>query len=72
MPFLFLEASPEDELWLRLQLLLGPWPDLYIHLEEVVFVIISSRRQSLQQVGAVLIIVHNIWSGDCFCHQYSS
>jgi hypothetical protein len=50
---------------------LGPWPDLSMQLAGVVFVIVSSRQQSLQRCCVVLIItVHNIRSRCHLHHQY--
>ncbi len=60
---------PEDKLWL----LVGLWPDSFVRLAGVVFVIVFSRQWGLRQNGAVLvIIVHNMRSAGCLCHQYSS
>jgi hypothetical protein len=80
---LYLVGCPEDELGLRLQLLLGPWPDSSMHPPGDVFVIVSSQQRSLwlggealvilsttSGVGVVFIARHivHIRSGGCLCH----
>jgi hypothetical protein len=59
---LHLVGSLEDELWLRLWLLLGPWPASPTHLAGDVLVIVSSQRWGLP-LGRVLLVILSITSG---------
>ncbi len=73
---LYLGGSPEDKLQLRLQLLLGPWPDSSMCPVGDVFVIISSWQLGLR-LGIVALVIFSTTSGvgssACLgcCHSYT-
>ncbi len=65
-----LVGPPEDELWLRIRLVFGPWPDSSMPLAEAIFLSSRLRWQELWRGSVVVVIIaHNIRRGGHLCRK---